>query len=309
MNKNGLLIKGAVSADMEKINRYTRREYSPEEVYTFRVVLCDNEVDRDFESFTVPVLKELAELFVGKTGISDHDRKSSGQCARIFDTEVIEDGEKKTILGDIYTRLEAKAYIPVSDSTGELISRIESGILKEVSVGCSVKSSRCSVCGRDKCSHIPGKTYGGKLCVRFLEDAADAYEFSFVAVPAQKNAGVTKSFEKGGNMNYLEKMKSLEREGEMTLSYDEVQDMLKSLSWGEAYREKLRSNVRKYSRIIQPQLSADLVEAISKALDVRELMELEETYASLAADKFPAAVQTSGEHDENTDSSIGNFRI
>lgn len=32
-------------AAMEKINLYTRRAYKPEEVYTFSVVLCDNEVD------------------------------------------------------------------------------------------------------------------------------------------------------------------------------------------------------------------------------------------------------------------------
>ena len=36
-------------ASMEKINLYTRRAYKPEEVYTFSVVLCDNEVDRDSE--------------------------------------------------------------------------------------------------------------------------------------------------------------------------------------------------------------------------------------------------------------------
>ena len=47
-------------AAMEKINLYTRRAYKPEEVYTFSVVLCDNEVDRDGECFT----KETLELRV-----------------------------------------------------------------------------------------------------------------------------------------------------------------------------------------------------------------------------------------------------
>ena len=50
---------------MEKINLYTRRAYKPEEVYTFSVVLCDNEVDRDGECFTKETLEELAKLFVG----------------------------------------------------------------------------------------------------------------------------------------------------------------------------------------------------------------------------------------------------
>ena len=54
-------------AAMEKINLYTRRAYKAEEVYTFSVVLCDNEVDRDGECFTKETLEELAKLFVGKT--------------------------------------------------------------------------------------------------------------------------------------------------------------------------------------------------------------------------------------------------
>ena len=37
--------------DLALINRYTRRPFSEEEIYTFSVVLCDNEVDRDFERF------------------------------------------------------------------------------------------------------------------------------------------------------------------------------------------------------------------------------------------------------------------
>ena len=52
-------------------------DYKPEEVYTFSVVLCDNEVDRDGECFTKETLEELAKLFVGKTGILDQ-QKSDG---------------------------------------------------------------------------------------------------------------------------------------------------------------------------------------------------------------------------------------
>ena len=50
--KEGLVRKNAAAPDMEQIGRYTRRAYSPEEVYTFSLVLCDNEVDRDFERFS-----------------------------------------------------------------------------------------------------------------------------------------------------------------------------------------------------------------------------------------------------------------
>ena len=55
-----------------KINRYTRREFKADEVYTFSVVLCDNEIDRDNERFTTDALQKLATLFLGKTGIFNH---------------------------------------------------------------------------------------------------------------------------------------------------------------------------------------------------------------------------------------------
>ena len=41
--------------------------------------------------------------------------------------------------------------------------------------------------------HIKGEKYDGKPCVGDLIDPTDAYEFSFVAVPSQRGAGVTKS--------------------------------------------------------------------------------------------------------------------
>ena len=61
--KEGLVQKLAAPPEMEKINRYTRRPYSPEEVYTFSLVLCDNEVDRDFERFSREALEGLRSCF------------------------------------------------------------------------------------------------------------------------------------------------------------------------------------------------------------------------------------------------------
>lgn len=46
------------SEELEKINSFTRRKMSPDEIYTFPVVLCDNEIDRDCEKFTRGLLKK-----------------------------------------------------------------------------------------------------------------------------------------------------------------------------------------------------------------------------------------------------------
>ena len=52
--------------DLDQIAALARREMRPEEVYTFAVRLCDNEIDRDLERFPAKTLEELAGLLVGK---------------------------------------------------------------------------------------------------------------------------------------------------------------------------------------------------------------------------------------------------
>ena len=183
---------------LEKLNRFTRREHAAEEVYLFEVTLCDNDIDRDQEAFSDTALAEMAKLFVGKTGIFDHDLRSGSQTARIYDTRVVTDGTRRTKDGRPYAALRADAYMIRTASNADLIREIDGGIKKEVSVSCSAGRRVCSVCGADRtdgCVHIPGHSYGGKLCHTVLEDIQDAYEWSFVAVPAQVNAGVTKHYE------------------------------------------------------------------------------------------------------------------
>ena len=51
---------------MEKVNQFTRRGLSKDEIYAFPVLLCDNEVDRDNERFSIAALHKMAELFIGK---------------------------------------------------------------------------------------------------------------------------------------------------------------------------------------------------------------------------------------------------
>lgn len=184
--------------DLEKINTFTRTKFGADELYAFSVILCDNNIDRDYEKFSVEALYQLKDKFLGKTGICDHSMKSSDQKARIFDTWVEKANDRKTDDGQDLYQLKAKAYMVRTEENMPLIKEIEAGIKKEVSVSCSMRKSICSVCGNDKrtsyCEHINGKSYNGVLAYSVLSDVSDAYEFSFVAVPAQREAGVTKAF-------------------------------------------------------------------------------------------------------------------
>lgn len=191
---------------LEQLNRFTRRKHTAQEVYMFDVILCDNEVDRDGECFTKQALETLCRRFEGVTGIFDHDPKGSRQTARIFATELVEDPARRTAYGAAYTYLKACAYMIRTDSNQDLIREIDGGIKKEVSVSCAAKTSRCSVCGSTgACAHEMGKVYGGRLCYRELEDISDVYEWSFVAVPAQVHAGVTKQYGASGGEDPVRK--------------------------------------------------------------------------------------------------------
>lgn len=188
----------ATDEDLKKINQFSSKELTAKDIYTFKVNLCNNDIDRDNEKFSINALHKLADLFVGKTGIFDHSFKASDQKSRIYDTEIIKVDNKFTADGEPFYNLQAKAYMLNNDENKALIEEIDSGIKKEVSISCSVSKRICSICGNDSrknhCEHRAGEIYDNQNCYYVLDDVSDAYEFSFVAVPAQREAGVTKSF-------------------------------------------------------------------------------------------------------------------
>ena len=204
---------------IEKINRFTRRPLTEDEVYTFSVILCDNDIDRDMERFADNALETLQDSFIGKTGISDHNATADNQNARIFDAEVVTDTERTTADGRPYKYLKGEAYMVRTDDNKNLIAEIDGGIKKEVSISCSAAKRICSVCGCERgaggCAHQKGKSYGGKLCHDILDDITDAYEWSFVAVPAQVNAGVTKRFTEGERVYSTAPQRSADGENEL----------------------------------------------------------------------------------------------
>ncbi len=275
-NKNGALRAG----ELELIGRYTRSAPEPENIYAFSVVLCDNEIDRDFERFSPASLEKLSELFVGVTGVLDHDARSENQRARIFSCSV-EKTDRCTSDGLPYVRLTARAYTPINDDTRAFIDAVESGIKKEVSVGCSVKKRICSICGGDSgvCGHIRGRKYKEKLCYATLEEPTDAYEWSFVAVPAQKCAGVIKSYHKRSEDVDIEKRifdgtaQSFTAD-EMNVLADRLRTLAEKAADGEAYRKMLEARLSRAAASALPELSRETLDFVSKRLDAKRLSEL-----------------------------------
>lgn len=193
INKAASAVNSTVApVDLLLINAQSLRELTPEEVFTFKVEACNDLVDRDFERFPLETLERLAPMYVGKTMIADHCWTSANQQARVYKTYVERKADRNALV--------AECYMLRNDSTKDMIAAIEGGILREVSVGCSVGRAVCTVCGEDygTCGHQKGVEYDGKLCVCELLNPTDAYEMSFVAVPSQPKAGVTKSIHSTG---------------------------------------------------------------------------------------------------------------
>ena len=273
---------GAVCAEneLEAINAFAKTELKAEDVYVFSVLLCDNETDRDFECFSEATLRGLGELFVGVTGICDHDWRSGNQVARIFRTELITDKARKTSSGSDYVYLLGYAYMLRTKSNEELIAEIDGGIRRETSVGCAVARSLCSICGEEigSCSHIKGRSYGGKSCYAILDGAVDAYEWSFVAVPAQRNAGVIKSFvESEEGKRFAPEYEALCKEAEL----------------GRRYIDSLRAEVLRLCLLCDKTLHPALIKTVS-VLSERELLSMKTAFEEKAGKLFPASTQLPG---------------
>lgn len=97
--------------DLQLINAYTRNVVDENDVCLVSAMLCDNDVDRDGERFTIESLYELEKLLVGKAEVMDYKRHRS-ERARIISCNVVKSDKQKTALGDDCAGLTAKIYIP-----------------------------------------------------------------------------------------------------------------------------------------------------------------------------------------------------
>ena len=261
--------------ELDQINRFSKAELTADQVYTFSVRLCDNEVDRDFERFGTEDLDRLGELFLGKSGIFDHQWSAKGQTARIYRTDVVREPGTVTAAGDEYRWLKGWAYLMRTEKNQELITEIEGGIKKEVSVGCSMGRSVCSVCGAENgaCGHVKGQMYGEKLCFMELKDPKDAYEWSFVAVPAQPMAGVVKGWApKGGSLRQV--LAWADRDGTWQKELDRLEQ---EAAAGRQYLSTLRKEVVRLGLLADFGLRGEQLRGLTEKLDAEALEEMKKS--------------------------------
>ncbi len=271
--------RGLPSAmQLEAINAQARATLTAEQGYVFSLRLCDDQVDRDMERFDTAALPALAAMFIGKTGIVDHNWSSRSQVARVFETQVVrEDG---------CSYIKAWAYIRRGGDNDGIIADIEAGIKKEVSVGCAMGRAVCSICGGDygNCGHQKGESYDGQICCAILTEPMDAYEFSFVAVPAQREAGVMKGM--GGH-------RSLQELAEEAGAQREYRALKSLAELGRRYEQELRDQVVRLCLTLELGVEEPVLRSLTDSAAAGDLGKLKAALEERAAARFPGRPQLS----------------
>lgn len=213
--------------------------------------------------------------------------KGKDQTARIYAAEVVTDETRKTADGEVYTYIKAKAYMVRTEKNKDLIAEIDAGIKKETSVGCCVKDISCSICGKniktEGCEHQKGKVYGGKLCCYLLSEPSDAYEWSFVAVPAQKNAGVIKSFNPSAEGERLAEL-------------------------AKEFKDELKTDIIRCAASVIPEMTGEAIDEICEALSLKSLREMRDAFRKNAQKNLPVVrqldVSSADDNNENSEYKI-----
>ena len=268
------------AVQLEAINAQAKAALTAEQVYVFSLRLCDDQVDRDFERFDTEALPALAKMFIGKTGIVDHKWSAGNQVARIFATEVVQE--------DRVSFIKAWAYIRRGGENEEMIADIEAGIKKEVSVGCAMGRAVCSVCGHEygTCGHEKGNHYDGVLCCAILQEPMDAYEFSFVAVPAQREAGVLKAW--GGSRKCLKELaEEFGAQGEYRALYQDAQ-------LGRQYRKELEQEVVRLCLALELGAEEPVLRSVVQKAGHEDLMSLRGALQEKMGQMYPVRGQLPG---------------
>ena len=266
------------AAQLEAINALAKTRLNGEQVYVFSLRLCDDRIDRDGERFDTGALPGLAKLFLGKTGILDHRWSTENQVARIFETQVVKEKDASYI--------RAWAYIRRGGKNDELIADIEAGIKKEVSVGCAMAQAVCSICGSEygTCGHVKGEHYDGQVCAVILKEPVDAYEFSFVAVPAQREAGVMKGMA-------AVSLKELAAEHGAQAEY---RALTKEAELGRRYRKDLEDCVVRLWLALELGVSEPVLRSLAKTAGAEELLALKDALQGRLDESLPMVSQLLG---------------
>ena len=182
--------------DLEKINKFALKPVKQSDVSIYTALLIDDRVTRNATQYSQEFQKMLLSLpvgegnFVGSTFLlgqdSDHQEVAASQIGRVFDAwQVTDEGGHVGVMGKIYI---------LKEGNEETITKIDSGVLKEVSIATKVELPICSICNQDirECEHIKGQDG----CYVKMSGKGFVGEVSLVAIPGSSQAKILKDEDK-----------------------------------------------------------------------------------------------------------------
>lgn len=120
-----------------------------------------------------------------------------------------------------------------------------------------------------------------------LEEAVDAYEFSFVAVPAQPRAGVVKGLCPTGEGAQTLRELAAGRDG----CVRELEVLEREAALGRKWLSTLREEVVRMGALADSGLDRTVLKQITDKLDAEELQALKRAYQARARERYPLPVQ------------------
>jgi hypothetical protein len=314
-------IADPTAKQVEKVNQFTLRTYSAEELYVRQQLLCNDQYDRHHEKFDEGYLKRISQTIIGKSVLMGHDKHAAG-VARYFDSKVLTED-------DGWKWCAPWFYMPISEGNKLERDNIDSGVWSYVSVGVRPdwRGLVCDLCGEQyyygKCEHYQGDEYDGKVCTcTFTTSKSDmqkveAVEGSIVYLGAQYNAAIKKDAEAredarktkesflvnlnltgGPNMDELTKVQAeLDKvKGERDTLSTEKSGLEARVKDGDTAKTFIRDEVKRLAESLGQPLVA---KTIDKVEDSAELIELYKSLTEEWSKKHAPSGQAEGDTGED----------
>ena len=301
-------------SDLETINKlFALEALAPEDIFVVKMHLANDQIDRSFERFPVPVLERFADTIIGKHLLTGHD-KTNVPAGTFFDADVVRQSDGSH-------HLVTRAYLDANDA---LVGKIRKGIAKDVSIGAAVDQLTCDLCGKsyhaqpgdkEPCRHQLSQQYDGDTCTAtYGGDLTkyEAHEGSLVYLGCQRGAQVVsqaahsrivKSILPYGSeiisggppappeeepMEMKEALAEIERlEGEKKKLAAQLDEQAAMLKFAEDAREALLGEVqRKYTAIKAERTGQTIVKGL-KGATMDEIREADKEVQAMFDEKFP----------------------
>lgn len=162
------------------INREAPVAQSASSVYIRSALVCNDQPDSYFTQFTPDALRQIAPLLIGKPVLRNHQG---------YDSEDLPVGkwiDASVVVREGVTWVRGTFFMVQEPQSDILVRRIDAGIIDEVSISWYIGELRCSICDQNPygemstCTHCPGMTYDGRVCIDIMPSVREVCEASLV---------------------------------------------------------------------------------------------------------------------------------